>query len=634
MHRICCLTCLLWLLGLGESKSQIYRLDNPLDSTYDQERRKVLDSLMLKGMKKFQVPGAIVAIVHQNKYLYHQGYGLANQASGEPIHRDSTSFRIASITKTFTAIAAMQLVEQGKLNLNQEIGAYLPDRNFSFLKSEPFTMHQLLTHTAGFDISDIGDAARTPEEIISLEDLARYHMPKQAFEPGSVHAYSNFGFALAGYLIQLISEQPYEEFIQEQIFAKLGMNNSSLKQPLPRKLKQLQAVGHQYYKPIAEEFSNIVPAGGINSTAKDLSHYLLALLNQGKFNGQQILSPESLDQITSQQYGSQDTQFGIGYSFFEGNRMGRRSLEHGGSLPGFVSSLILIPETGTGIFVAQNSRKGAEGFCHTISTQVLNSLIKEKVNLHPLPSPFRNLSQAAKNYTGLYRQMNYPKHSFEKVYRLFGQYNAEFPVEYKGDNMLYFRNIPFVEVEKNLFQINDSVSTWKIQFLTNKTGRGTGFFNGIISYERINWYESHKVTQPAMLISLLILGLYSIGKSVSRIKLFFNKREKAKNQKTKGWNLWQIGTSWLLVLAMGGMLLSDLWYEQLTDFGIPFSLKFAILLATLGSISGILAPIVLLKLYNSRPRKSFELIFSTLVIFAIMISSAIYWQHNLVGFWF
>ncbi|MEM7372163.1 MAG: serine hydrolase domain-containing protein [Bacteroidota bacterium] len=602
------------------------------DSAYLARLVPYIDSLVLAGQEKYRVPGAVVAIVTDSQHIFYQGYGMADMQQQRQVDKAKTSFRIASISKTFVATAAMQLVEDGKLDLHKDIRAYLPDEQFDFLNGHPITMHQLLTHTAGIDATDIHDAARTLEDIIPLEEVARHHMPDQVFEPGTVHSYSNFGFALAGYVIQAISGLSFADYVQVKILDPLEMSNSSMHFVPPTYIEENKAIAYDWnggHQAIPKEYLIGYPAGSMNATAKDMANYMLAHLNQGAFKGRRILQAASHQTLTSQKYGSKQTKYGICYAFFEGQDKGRKSIHHGGALPGFLSNFVLIPETGTGIFVSQNIRSGAGGFGYELVRQLIDTLVEARDTRHLPPAAPEQFDQKAKKLVGYYQQKNYTRSTFEKAFSIVGQNVAEFPVTYEGEGVLYFRDIPFVEIEENLFQIVDSSSTWKIQFLTDEDGNGIGFFNGLISYERISWFRQAKVQWTFVWGSLLILFLQLIAWPVV---LLWKKLKQRATGPLSSMFLWQYSTGALFVLGVAGIFLSDAIHDQLTDFGVPFSLTLSLLMITIGGISALFSPYALWKIWRKTDNPQWTKALHTFLILVILLITKLFWDYNLVGF--
>ncbi len=596
-----------------------------------------IDSLVLDGMEKYHVPGLSTAIITDSVQVFTKAYGFSNIEDQIPVDKAKTGFRIASITKTFTALAAMQLVEAGKLDLHVPVSIYLPDDNFEFLEDDPFTFHQLLTHTAGFDLTDTGDAALRAEDVVPLEELARYQMPDQVHKPGTVHSYSNFGFALAGYLIQEISGMAYEEYIRKNILEPLEMYNTDLSQPLPPELKKQLARsyvwknGNQVYLP--RDYTNTTPGGGIVSNAADMTNYMLMLLNGGAFKGKTIIGPEGFKLLTTQQYGSEQTKYGICYAFFENMWTTRRSLEHTGGQLGFLSIMVLIPETGTGFFLTHNNRKDAGGFRYDVMMPVLDTILGQKErNILPLRPP-DNFDAIAKNYIGRYKQKNYPKATFEKFARALGSFTTEQWVSYKGGGIMDIRGEEFVmiDAEKHLFQSIKPESTYKMQFKVDDKGKAYEIFTGVNSYERVPWYLFKRVLQFGLIISMIILIIHVL---VHPIRIRYLKNKGVKQAVRPEWIAkWEYGTAFLYALgAVGVAVISAFYADQMTDYGIPFILKLVLLIFTLAFALSCLAPFGLWQTVTNKELSIIGKLKDVIIILALIIASLTLLHFNMIGF--
>ncbi len=597
---------------------------------------RYIDSLAQAGMEEDHIPGAVIAVITDSSNVFYKAYGFANLEEQVPVDKDKTGFRIASITKTFTALAAMQLVEQGQLDLHTPVQNYLPDDDFNFLEGKPFTMHQLLTHTAGFDLTDTGDAALKAEDVIPLEELARRHMPDQVHDPGTVHSYSNFGFALAGYIIQEVSGMRYEDYMKTNIFNKLGMEFTSMEQPLPPLNKELLARSYVWknkQQNLPRDYTNTTPGGGIVASAADMVPYMLMHLNNGAYNGVQLLSPEYHDLLTSKQYGSKQTKYGICYAFFENMWTTRRSLDHSGGQLGFVSLMVLIPETGTGIFIAQNNRKGAGGFRYEVAAAVLDTLLGEKERNIPELIPPGNFEQIANNYEGRYKQMHYPKATFEKLIRFFGSFTTEYWVSYKGDGIMDIRGDEFIQVEDHLFQINNPESNFKVEFIPDETGKAQNLFIGTTMYERVSWYQFKRVLQFALIIPMVILIIHVI---VHPIRQRRRKRKKIfddSSDRPKWISKWQYSTALLFVVGTVGVFIINAFYaDQLADYGVPFILKVVLGIYTLAAILSLAFPIALWKSLTSKRVIKWTKAKDVILIIAFVLIVLTLNHFNMIGF--
>ncbi|MBT8235478.1 MAG: beta-lactamase family protein [Bacteroidia bacterium] len=596
-----------------------------------------IDSVTRAGMEEHKIPGAIIAIISDSSEVYYQGYGYANVETKKPVDKDSTLFRIASITKTFTALAALQLVEAGKLDLDVDIRTYLPDDDFDFLNDTPITLHQLLTHTAGFDLTDTGDAALSAKEAKSIEKMARRHMPNRVHEPGSVYSYSNFGYTLVGYLIQAVSGIPYEEYMIQNALKPLGMNQTGIHQPLPEHLQKYLSRSYEWddgQKRLIRDYTNTLPGGGIISSAGDMVRYIRMHLNEGMLDSVQLLSSEGHRQLTSAKYGSKRTKYSICYAFYENRWTGRRSIEHSGGQLGFVSLMILIPETGTGIFIAQNNRKNAGGFRYDVARAVLDTLVgKIELNIPPLVPP-ENFDAIADNYVGVYKQMDYPKSTFEKAIRLFGQFSTEYKIQYVGDGRLETYGDMYVQVDDHIFQLDSPKSTYKLSFDVDETGKAQRLNIGVSSYERISWWEKKRVQQMFLFLSLVILLILFFSRPIYWLYRKLRKKEARKFSRecsrVRNWIYWT--GSFLIMGALGIIVNFAVYRDQLADYGVPWSFKLVLVLCTIGFGLSLLFPYFLWKNWRLISFSKSRRWINTLFILASIIVSVIYAIYRLIGF--
>src|SRR5579863_3775796 len=172
-----------------------------------------LDGFMPYALRSADIAGAVVVVVKDDKVLVEKGYGYADVASRRPFDPDTSLVRPASISKLFTWTAVMQLVEAGKLDLDADVNRYL-DFRIPPKDGKPVTLRELMTHTAGFE--EMGKVLYAPDaaHLTPLAELVRTRLPKRIFPPGEVVAYSNYGAGLAGYIVQRVSGEPYESYIE------------------------------------------------------------------------------------------------------------------------------------------------------------------------------------------------------------------------------------------------------------------------------------------------------------------------------------------------------------------------------------------------------------------------------------
>jgi CubicO group peptidase (beta-lactamase class C family) len=269
---------------------------------------------------------------------------------------DQTLFRPGSISKLFTATAVMQLVEQGKLDLDRDVNDYL---DFTIPKTypEPVTLRRLLTHTAGFEETLKNLFVAHESDLKPLRAYLVNQMPARIFPPGKIPSYSNYGFTLAGYIVERISGEKFERYIDDHIFKPLKMNNSTFDQPLPARLTAQMSKGYRTAttKPRDFELAEVAPAGALSTTAMDMTRFMLAFLQDGSVDGVAILKPETVRQMETRQLELHPMICGLGITFMEYWMSPVRLIGHGGDTFWFHSDLVLVPEAHLGYFISYNS---------------------------------------------------------------------------------------------------------------------------------------------------------------------------------------------------------------------------------------------------------------------------------------
>src|SRR6266849_1126373 len=257
----------------------------------------VVDPLMAEWIDKHQGPGAVVVVVTRDGPVFAKGYGFSDIDAKKPFTADATLVRPGSISKLFTGIAVMQLVDAGRLDLDRDVNGYIDFAIPTPPGGVPVTLRRLLTHRAGFEEHSKGLWTRKPEPLGPW--LAR-NLPQRLFPKGDVEAYSNYGVALAGYIVERVSDEPFASYVQRHILDPLGMSHSTFKQPLPDDLAPLMAKGYHGTSdtpPLAFFEMVAAPAGGLSATGTDMGSFIGALMNGGAHDGASILSKARLDEM-------------------------------------------------------------------------------------------------------------------------------------------------------------------------------------------------------------------------------------------------------------------------------------------------------------------------------------------------
>lgn len=389
-------------------------LQNPADL------EAFLDGIMAAHMGTHHIAGATISVVKDGKLFFAKGYGFADIKDKKPVQADRTLFRIASISKLFTWTAVMQLVEQGKLDLSTDVNAYLKDIQIPPTFPQPITLTHLFTHTPGFE-DILSYAARKPEELIPLGQFIRTWMPTRVWPPGQFTAYSNYGTALAGYIVELVSGLPFEDYIEQNIYKPLGMEHSSFREPLPPGLAQDVSTGYRFKNGIfkSEDFELLngdYPAGSMSTTATDIARFMVAHLQNGEYEGQRILKEDTAKLMHTRLFSHDPRIGGNAHGFWERSLNRLSILEHGGDITCFHSLFMLIPEKNAGFFVSYNS-VGSSGLArYELFQAFLNRYYPSPAVAEPAPPA--DFQTRAGRYVGTYEMNRRSYTKFDKLVAL------------------------------------------------------------------------------------------------------------------------------------------------------------------------------------------------------------------------
>jgi CubicO group peptidase (beta-lactamase class C family) len=315
-----------------------------------------IDGILPLQLGREDIAGAVVLVVKDGKVLFAKGYGYADVDKKLPVTPDGTLFRPGSTSKLFTWTSVLQLVEAGKLDLDRDVSDYL-DFKIPATYSQPITLRNIMTHTAGFEETIKSLWVPTPSDLKPLREYLIEHMPARIFPPGVTPAYSNYATTMAGYIVQRVSGESFDDYIEHHILNPLGMQHSTFRQPLPDNLKSLMSSGYKVGSEPSQPFELVQPwpAGSSSMTAMDLSHFMIAHLQDGKYENTEILKPETARLMHARQFENLPQMHAMALGFYEETRNGHRIIGHGGDTEFFHSDLHLILDAGVGFFVSYNS---------------------------------------------------------------------------------------------------------------------------------------------------------------------------------------------------------------------------------------------------------------------------------------
>lgn len=314
-----------------------------------------IDGVMAQQIASREVSGALVTVVHDGEIVLSRGYGFVDVENRIPVDGDSTLFRPGSISKMFTWVALMQLIEQGRVSLDDDVNQHI-DFEIEPFDGQPITVRDLFQHTPG--MSDVGGfTTGNLEELIDHAEWTRNNVPQRVMAPGVEVAYSNWGTSLAGYIVEQVSGEHFADYVENHIFAPLGMTSSTFREPLPDALAGRIALGHdlehgRYSARSFDYYSMVMPAGSATVSGPDMARFMIAMMNDGALDGTRILSEESVALLEANSIANAPRLPGMAHGYLVYREEGPRLIGHAGAMRDFRSNMILSPETGTGIFLS------------------------------------------------------------------------------------------------------------------------------------------------------------------------------------------------------------------------------------------------------------------------------------------
>lgn len=494
-----------------------------------------VDGLAAGQLRSEQVPGISLAIVKDGRVVLTKGYGFADIEKHTPAGSD-TLFRLGSISKLFTWTATMQLVEQGRLDTHADVNRYLGDAALPKTPYRPVTLADLMNHRAGFEAADLGydffaDAGKVP----SLQEFVRKHRPALVREPGLITSYSNYGATLTGYVVQRVARQPYPDYVQQHVFAPLAMRGTTFSEPaqagrgvrddaMAPALAARTATGyvrvagrqtplpHEYIYPAA------APAGSAYSSADDMARFMLFYLGHSGQDAAPVLRPETMAAMRKREFADRTGATDFAHGFFNGRLAGHPTYGHTGSMIGFKSALLLVPDLDLGVYVAVNSAQG---------WPVVNDLPRLIVEHVAGPQPAQSGSPSAVfeptlgRFTGRYFGMRRSYTRLEKLLKLQG---ADATVSATADNKLVIARGADVRtwtaVAPLTFQ--ELGGDDLVRFVADGQGRIVRFYPpaGHEALERMGWATSPTLLFASIIVATLLAltMLLTVGRNLKQGK--------------------------------------------------------------------------------------------------------------------
>jgi CubicO group peptidase (beta-lactamase class C family) len=607
-----------------------------------------VDGLVDQAMERDGIAGVTVAIVDRDGPLLLRGYGIADQQPRRKVDPRRTLFRIASISKTFTYLLGLKLVDDGRIKLDAPVNDYLPpelqlpDDGYA-----PVRVRHLFTHTAGFEDSAFGHLfVDRADRVITLGEYLRRHRPLRVREPGTHAVYSNYSVALLGALVtHLTGTDPgsgsgasFDALVERELFDPMAMRHTTFREPLragdPRDAgKRFAGMWSQGFKRESggfkaqtfEHIAQVGPAGGASSTAEDMGRYMRMLLRGGELDGVRVLSPSAYVRLRDETlFRNAPEVGGFSYGFFR-TRVGQvEALGHGGATSWFHSGMTVVPELGVGIFVSTNTDSGRK-FAGQFAEKVLERYFARARAAAPpaVPKGFD-----ASRFAGSY---NAERGNYSSAEKLFLSMIAEVTAAEDNSLVISVAGESSRWVPDGALSFREVEGQSRIAFFADDDGRITGFASagGHNVFERVGFFDVGNHL-------LLALGLTAITALLVLTGAWLRRKRRIRDQPRARFSaLWLYLTTllWLAVLVLVA-LFADYVSNKETElfYHYPGSLLTTILWLVLAPMAATVICVPLLwPAWGANDWGFWRKLRHTLAVAVFALTTWLLWHWNLVG---
>lgn len=532
-----------------------------------------LDGFMPYSLQAGDVAGAVVVVVKDGQVLLQKGYGYADVAARTPVDPRRTLFRAGSVAKLVTDTAVMQQVELGKLDLDADINSYL-DFHIPDAFGKPVTLRNLLTHTAGFEELLRGLMQSDPKAYKGIDAYLRETKPVRMFPPGEAPSYCNYCLTLAAYIVQRVSGETFDDYLDRHIFQPLDMQRSTFRQPLPEQFAGDMSKGYAVAssEPRYYELVGPAPAGSMTVTGADMARFMIAHL-QLENGGSTLLRPETARLMHTSMFRGAPPTHGNSLGFFERNRNGRRIIGHGGDTQYFHSDLLLFPDDNVGLFMSFNST-GKNGAVYRLR----NALFHQFTDRYfPAPAPQEPTAataiEHAREVAGLYASSRRAQTSFSVVMTLLGQAR----VVAKDDGTLVIPELTGLNGQPKVWRevapyvwrevggqerLAAKMENGRVRLLAFDSG------GGIEVLQPVSITESSAWIVPALLVAIAVLFLTVIHWPVAAlIRRRYGAAFGLLGQQAVAYRLARVAAIVSLVFSLGWALIIQTGLSDLAAFG-------------------------------------------------------------------
>lgn len=598
----------------------------PLDINDPKILEAYFDGAIKSAMNTANSPSGVVTLMKDDKIIFAKGYGYSDVATKTLVDPKTTLFRPGSISKLFTWVSVMQLVEQKKLNLDTDVNQYL--QSFKVKDTwpgNPVTLRHIMTHTAGFEDTAIGHLIIQDESrIVPLAQALEAYQPQRVNPPGEHVAYSNWATALAGLIVSEVSGLDFNDYVKTHIFNVLDMNYSTFVEPLPASLVDFHARAYsysqgQFVEESYELVTNFSPAGSAAMSAYDIAKFARALLNNGEFDNKRILKSDTVKQMLTEGFSHDDRVRGMGLGFIK-YRYGADNLSifgHDGATTAFLSHLGMSKSENLMLFTSF-SGKPLPGAVH-------KSVVKgfyDEFFPHNTEQTFIQSDNLIK-YAGTFNSWRSNFTQAESLVRL----TSSLKVTALEDALL-INGKRYKEVDNNLFEEVDGYG--RLAFQQDESGSIDGFVNdgfGVQQFYRSAYYETadFNVLMICLVVIIFIAVLARLGYQWSTFK-HYDGADKAASIAAISGAVFNLMFFIFLFLTISNGI-DDLVFE------IPTNFKIALSFALLATIAGLAQLLFTVKVWQqSLFKNTLARVRYTFVTVGALFMIWFYYYWNLIGF--
>lgn len=581
----------------------------------------VVRQTLEQSLREYDADGATVAVCDDGHTILTEGFGHAYRNPDAPVDPATTLFRIGSVSKVFPFVAAMRLIDEGRVDPRTPVqdaleSVSVPDAD---AYDEPVTLAHLATHTAGFEERAAGQFRRSKEDLRSLPQVLRTNDPERIHPPGELPLYTNYNAGLAGQLVADVHGTAFASAIQQLVFDPLGMSASTF-DPLPEAL-----VGGR--SDAADEitwFSEMTPASGMSATATDMARFIRAMVGDGSLDGSRVLSPEAVSELHQQWYTPHDRLAGAAFGLERQQRNGTLIVSHQGGVPDFQTDLRLLPTEGLGLFVSVHGDEANE-----VQRAVTNAFLDHVAPVSE-PTPTGETPTRGDQLTGTYRPaVVTDAASFEKPL-LATRPPLTARIDDTGEVVTEHRGTihRWVEVSPLVFRRIDGEDT----LVFRESSDGTfHFFRAsapLDTFESVPWYGQTDVHGQLALGAGLVTLSGAVGWPLAALWRYY--RGGSGTPETVMRSRWAAGGSMLafiVFLAIGLFGISQYWlYARPSWFELLFALPIV------GAILSLGAAVLVVQSWRQDQGSLLARIHTTAVIVGLLVLSGVLWYWNLLHF--